>query len=460
MHVDDEEKIVNFKQDSTFYVGKFLKEFAKGNIISAINYAQKASTLCKSGDRRLIWSSLSQYYRQVHMYTESLFYAFKKLQLVSNNPREASNVYLDIASIYNEIEDTSNAKFYSTLTQNFCEKSSENYLKAEEINKEIKKKTFTLHKSNSSVEEAGANIGHRFFVERNFPCAVEAFENHSDLKNPQVRSELVLSYISMGEDLEKAKNILETYGEDTTEDICIGLVLYGLMHDKKNYDKTKRKIVVQNIEPQNLFRLAVFLMTSSPDGTFDYDLALKIMERAFSYGIMTLDFQNLYAITLFNSGRYDDAKKEFITLKSYDVFNASIYDYFLEKIDKKSTNTKIEHFLFQFSVPRELYEKVKGEFDKILNYNSADLKDYFYKNSDMFYLISQMKPYKYLSLLCKLEELHDSKVDEFIDYILLSMSVPYATKQILLSLKFSHQTYISCVYGGKFVLQNVYITNF
>ena len=451
--MEKENKVVGFKQNSKFYIVKSLKEFAGGDIISAINYAQKALPLCKNAEKVTIYSSLSQYYRQIHMYRESIFYAFKKLQLLTNNPKVLSSTYLGIANIYDEIEDCENAKFYATFAQNACDDSSPNFEKAKKLDKEIKKKTFTLHSGNSSVEEAGINIGHRFFIERNFPCAVEAFESHSDLKNSQARSELILSYISMGEDLDKAKEVFEKYSEDTTEDICIGLILYGLMKDKKNYDKIKSKIVLNMIEPQNLFRLAVFLLTSSPDGAYDYKLALDIMERAFSYGIMTLDFQNLYAITLFNSGRYEDAKKEFITLKSYDVFNTSIYDYFLDKISSK---TKMEHILFGFNIPQELYNNLKKEFGNILNYASDDLKEYFYKNEKKFYLIPRMKAYTYLSLLCKLQGLHDAKINEFIDYILLNSAVPYAVKQVLLSLKFSNQTYIYCSYGGKFVEYNFF----
>ena len=439
-------KIINFAQDYSFYLSRSKKEYSLGNFSKAISFALSSLPRAKSEQLPEICFELSKYYKQMHMAEPSLYYSYLCIKSIFQNDSLLAKAYDNIGSIFYENGNNMQAKYYYELVLQCPAVENELEKTAREVLKEIKKENFSrksqIITSNNSI---GANIGHRFFMERDFKCAIEAYEKHSDLSDPTVRSQLVLSYVSCGDNIDKAKEIIEKYGTDTTDDLCVGLVVYQLLGDKEKYYKTRKKINPNKIEPHNLFKVAVFLVTTTVDGTFDYQLALSVMEKSFDYGIMTVDFQYLYALTLLSAGQTDNAKEQFINLKSYDKFNEGLYDYYLNKIFIKAPK---RHYMFSFDLPRELRNNLTAIFALAMQKEDDELFKFFNEHKSQFYLMSRFDLARYLPLLKALCNVNDKEVTKFVDYILFSSHVNDDIKKYILINQATSQTYISLAKNG------------
>ena len=439
-------KIINFAQDYSFYLSRSKKEYSLGNFSKAISFALSCLPRAKTEQLPEICFELSKYYKQMHMAEPSLFYSFLCIKFLSQNHPLLPKVYDNIGSIFYDNGNNMQAKYYYELVIQWPAVESEMDKTARGILKEIKKERFSRNSqivtSNNSI---GANIGHRFFLERDFKCAIEAYEKHSDLSDPVVRSQLVLSYVSCGDNIDKAKEIIEKYGTDTTDDLCVSLVVYQLLGDKDKYYETRKKINPNKIEPHNLFKVAVFLVTTSVDGTFDYPLALSVMEKSFDYGIMTIDFQYLYALTLLSAGRMDNAKEQFIDLKSYDKFNEGLYDYYLNKIFIKAPKF---HYMFSFDLPRELKNNLTAVFSLAMQKKDDELVAFFEQHKASFYLMPRFDLARYLPLLRALCNINNKEIIKFVDYILFSSHVSDDVKKYIVINQAMSQTYVSLSKNG------------
>lgn len=456
--VENKTNIVGFNRDYKFYLNNAENENIKGNYSKAIFYALKALDLAKMEDKIEIYFLLHIYYRNIHSMDNALYFGFKYMSLCPPSSYKRGRISNMIASTLALYGHTKQSKYYYEQIlaipdeQKGLDQKNIDALQSWKDNANtslhtIKKESFTTVHS-GKVENAAERIGDRFFREGNYDCAIEAYEKQCDLHNPQVRSQLILSYIGRDRNADKAMEILEKYGEDTIEDICIGLIVYDLASNRKKYVATKNKIHPDSLDPTYLYKVAMLLITTSAGGEIDYALALKVIEKAFSYGILSTDFKYVYALTLFNSGDLKRAKEEFIDLKKYDIFNSASYSYFLDLIERKDTSKQIPFAIGGLPELRNRFHKAI----RLANINDKnDLKKLFNENKDLFYHLCGMvqKDYNLISALIKLDY---GPVYDYFDYCLLSGEGDFYFQSFVMLIYFSaHKTFIHHTIDGIYV---------
>ena len=454
--VENKTNIVGFNRDYKFYLNNAENENIKGNYSKAIFYALKALNLAKMEDKIEIYFLLHIYYRNIHSMDNALYFGFKYMSLCPPSSYKRGKISNMIASALALYGHTKQSKYYYEQIlaipdeQKGLDQKNTDVLQSWKDNantslRTIKKESFTTVRT-GKVENAAERIGDRFFREGNYDCAIEAYEKQCDLHNPQVRSQIILSYIGRDRNADKAMEILEKYGEDTIEDICIGLIVYDLASNRKKYVTTKNKLHPDSLDPTYLYKVAMLLITTSAGGEIDYALALKVIEKAFSYGILSTDFKYVYALTLFNFGDLKRAKEEFIDLKKYDIFNSAAYSYFLDLIERKDTSKQIP-----FSIGG--LPELRNRFDKAIRLanidDKNDLKKLFNENKDLFYHLRNMINHHLISALIKLDY---GPVYDYLDYLLLSGGGDFHYLiNVMLVYYYAHKTYIHRTIDGIYV---------
>ncbi len=304
----------------------------------------------------------------------------------------------------------------STYTLDFAQKIFD---KLKTFSKEFYK-VFGGDKYSEQVEEQ-MSIARDYMSFGDFDKAIDIYKTLNPFKNGYVRAELTLAYFFDGK-YDKAKDVLDMYGQNTPRDLSNKLLISYATKDKKAYEDTKRKLVNLKIddEKENFNIGLSFAQTGEPK------VAVSFMEKYILNGVDESQVVFYYILACINAKLYDKAKSQLLELRDFDFFNRYIYDYYLTLCDEK----RDENVEYIFNIPVKEFAKLTKKVEKLLELDEKKLEKTFQQNLFFYFYLSRFQNISKVNLLFyKLAKIDNVYASFLFNFIFVTDFVPYEFKK-------------------------------
>ena len=415
--MEQEKKVLSIKESPMFYINHARQILNEGGdfrrCLAYIHMAEKFEL--NNDQQQLLYSIYIEAYFSAGMLQMSIYYCYKALKTLNLSLHNI--IFVMLSRYFFLMGEYDVARFYSNVYLNLDENSEQakycNHLR-KEIDKKTNIKPMPRIVNEDYLYKQNIALAHELMSKGDVSNAIKCYEEIGNFENEDVRNELVMAYV-FDEELQKASDLINKYGKDSIQDLISKMIVEYSLGNRESFEKAKKELLARDIRDyEQKYRIgASFSQVNEPK------LAMEYMQDYVESGMAEAELDFLYCIVCINCGFGEKAKSRLIDLKTVDLFDRYIIDYYI-----KACSTDGKHnYKYIFNLPKREENIVNTKIKEMLVQTPEKLLEEYKNNEDMFYYIAKQNSNISNLLLLKLASIDDNRLDDFFDFVLFGKQV-------------------------------------